>query len=498
MLRTSSYTIYVDLPGNQEELLLVHGYTGAYDRVSRRVATFLRSLDQKPPKPLYGDWTPEPPLNGAVPTPDAESLEQLRCRGYLTELSTEEEREQLSKAVTRLHEARTQGAPVYIFMPTYSCNLRCFYCFQDHMRTNPAFRHLLRTMDRPLVDRIFQALPQIEAGHGVSGRVARRNIGFFGGEPLLEENRSIVQYIMEKACALGEVDFWAVSNGTDLHAYEDLLGPGKIALIQITLDGEPAEHDRRRIYPDGSGSFQRIARNISRALELGASIQVRVNVDRNNLAQLPTLARLAREQGWDRYRHFDLHTAPVTPSNEKTDRMTTMSTWELRKALEALRAEHPDMRLFRHPDDTMKYRARSIFEQKADPVAFLKTSFCSAHDRMYIFDTFADVYACWERTGDSKIRIGRVHPDGRFEASPGLMQRWRSRSAVSNPVCQRCRYLLHCGGGCAILAEESTGKFFGNYCDAFANRFRASVAEAYQSFLAGEQEQEAPAQVCDQ
>ena len=25
MLRTSSYTIYVDLPGNREEMLLVHG-----------------------------------------------------------------------------------------------------------------------------------------------------------------------------------------------------------------------------------------------------------------------------------------------------------------------------------------------------------------------------------------------------------------------------------------------------------------------------------------
>jgi hypothetical protein len=38
MLRTSNYTIYVDLPGNEEEMLLVHTYTGAFDRVSRRLA----------------------------------------------------------------------------------------------------------------------------------------------------------------------------------------------------------------------------------------------------------------------------------------------------------------------------------------------------------------------------------------------------------------------------------------------------------------------------
>jgi uncharacterized protein len=53
MLRTSSYTV-IDLPGNSEELLLVHGYTGSYDRVSRRVTTYVRSLETgRLPKPLY-------------------------------------------------------------------------------------------------------------------------------------------------------------------------------------------------------------------------------------------------------------------------------------------------------------------------------------------------------------------------------------------------------------------------------------------------------------
>ena len=81
MLRTSSYTIYVDLPGNDEEMLLVQTYTGAFDRVSRRVATYVRSLEAgRPPKPLYGDWTPEPSPAGEAegeaarpPTPRSRS-----------------------------------------------------------------------------------------------------------------------------------------------------------------------------------------------------------------------------------------------------------------------------------------------------------------------------------------------------------------------------------------------------------------------------------------
>ena len=48
MLRTSSYTIFVDLQGNDQDVLLVHGYTGAYDRVSRLLARLLSVSPESP------------------------------------------------------------------------------------------------------------------------------------------------------------------------------------------------------------------------------------------------------------------------------------------------------------------------------------------------------------------------------------------------------------------------------------------------------------------
>ncbi len=56
MRTAGSYTIYVDLPENQQEIARwLHGYTGAYDRVSRPVASFLRSREAKraPRAPLW-------------------------------------------------------------------------------------------------------------------------------------------------------------------------------------------------------------------------------------------------------------------------------------------------------------------------------------------------------------------------------------------------------------------------------------------------------------
>ncbi|HAX79922.1 MAG TPA: radical SAM protein [Cyanobacteria bacterium UBA11372] len=497
-LRTSSYIIYVDLPGEADQMLLVHGYTGAYDKVSRRVATYVRSLEVgHSPKPLYGDWSPEPPIEGTIIPPSQATIELLKKRGYLTEMTVDSEEEFFVKMATKLHHFQKQLMPSYIFMPTYSCNLRCPYCFQDHMRTDPNFKHLLRTMQPEMVDRIFGAFPKIESGHGVPEDAdIPRNITFFGGEPLLESSHEIVEYIINKALSLGKANFSAVTNGTELHAYQDLLNSEKISSLQITLDGTPDEHDKRRIYADGSGSFEKIARNITMALDLGVAVSVRMNIDRNNIKQLPELADEMIARNWHNYNNFSAYTAPIHVSNEKTDIKTTFTSWELDLALDELRRVYPKMNIIRRPDDWLINRARQLFERQSNPIPSFHASFCGAHNKMYVLDAFGDIYACWERTGDPKIRIGHIDENSEVIFNEELNQTWRNRTVITNPTCRKCRYAFSCGGGCAVMAMNHKGKFHTNYCDGFANRFRASVAEAYQDFVAGTQTMIEPEQVC--
>ena len=500
MFRTSSYTIYVDLPEDKEQMLLVHGYTGSYDKVSRRVATYLRSLEVKcPPKPLYGDWSPEPPIEGKVIPPSEAAIELLRKRGYLTDKTVEEEQEFFAQMATKLHHLASRMMPNYIFMPTYSCNLRCSYCFQDHMRTNPAFKHLLKTMDKAMIDRIFAAMPQIEAGHGVSEDLdLPRNIMFFGGEPLLAQSRPTVEYIINKALSLGKAQFSAVTNGTELEAYQDLLGQDKIAFLQITIDGIPEEHDRRRIYADGSGSFEKIAKNLTMALDLGVNVNVRLNIDRNNIDRLPQLADEFISRGWNNYGNFSTYTAPITTSefNDKTSIKTTFSSWDLDLALDKMRQQYPDMGIIARPDDGLMARVRQIFEQKGSPIPNFKASFCGAHNKMYVLDPFGDIYACWEKTGDKKIRIGYITEDSQVVLNEELNQTWRNRTVITNPVCRKCRYALYCGGGCAALAMANKGKFYTNYCDGFGKRFRANASQAYLDHVKGKKVIAQPEKVC--
>lgn len=502
-MRTSSYTIYVDLPDDPESMLLVHGYTGAYDRVSREVAINLRSLEVKrPPRPLYGEWKDEVERlrpNRVAPNLDPRAVETLRQRGYLTDLTPEQEEKKFERIATRLHEVNVRQPPQYMFMPTYQCNLRCPYCFQDHMRTDPSFAHLLRFMTSATVDRIYAAFPAIEEAHGVEvGAKVSRKIGFFGGEPLLERCRPIVTYIIEKALALGPANFWAVTNGTELESYGDLLGPEGLSMLQITIDGPPDEHDKRRIYADGAGSFSRIAKNIDLALSKGVYISIRLNIDRDNIHQLPALAEVFSQQGWTSHPSFSAYTAPIRAENEKTDGARTFDTWELDQALTEMMEEHESLAFLQRPDDMIKFNSRQIFGSQQPVLPTFKESFCSAHTRMYIFDAFADIYACWEKTGDKRIRMGCVGPNGELEMNVVINQLWRSRTVASNPTCKKCRYALHCGGGCAVLAQGKTGRFHSNFCDGYASRFRANVAEAYREHVSGVEFHGGGVRVCDQ
>jgi uncharacterized protein len=98
---------------------------------------------------------------------------------------------------------------------------------------------------------------------------------------------------------------------------------------------------------------------------------------------------------------------------------------------------------------------------------------------MFVFDALGDVYTCTERAGNRRYAVARVTADGDLEWNGPQRDLWRERSTATLAPCQKCRYGLYCGGGCAALAENLRGNVAVNECDGFARRFRAMVAEAF-------------------
>lgn len=507
-MRTSSYTIYVELPESPNEQLLIHGYSGAYDVVERRIADYLRANDDSRHTPLHGDWRDEPPVEaGTDIVLSDETLGMLKSRGFLTTQTAEQERAAVRRLAGKRHTVEVARQPNYVLMPTYQCNLRCAYCFQDHMRTRPELSHLLQTMTKDMGRRVIRAMDSIDARHPhAAGKP--RNITLFGGEPFLAENRPFMEWLIRELRAASPCRIMAVSNATQLESHLDLFGPEGISFVQITIDGPPAVHDQRRIHADGSGSFAMIAANTKRVLDRGAQVGLRINVDRTNIGGLPELAREIIAHGWHERPGFRAYAAAVNAFNENIDKKDTYNGYALNMRMNELRAEYPELRVIGTPTDEMRGLVSRILRGEVQPWTAYKASFCGAHTSMYVIDSFGDIYACWERTGDPTLRIGSIGGDGvpRFVHAPpqtqvvaetkkllpmvGKLQvtdidMWRDRTIATNDTCASCRYAFYCGGGCASEAIDHRGAYYTNHCDGFQQRFRVAAAAAYEDIRQG-------------
>lgn len=519
-MRTSSYTIYVDLPESPDHQLLIHGYSGAYDLVERPIANYLRAHEDARHTPLLGEWSDERPAGaGRSLTLTPDTIAMLQQRGFLTSMSAEDERAAVRRLARRRHEVERAMRPTYIVMPSYQCNLRCSYCFQNHMRTQPELSHLLQLMTKDTGRRIIRAMAAIDAMHPRATGNAR-SVTLFGGEPLLAENRPLIEWLIREIQAAGPCEIAAVSNATQLDAYLDLLGPGNIWLVQVTIDGPPAVHDRRRIHADGAGSFELIAANITRALGRGTRIALRVNVDRTNLTGVPELAREILARGWDEHPNFRAYAAAVNASNEQTPKKDTYNGYALSVHMQELREQYPEVRVIARPSDELRGTVSRILRGETPPWAAYKASYCAAHTGMYVFDSFGDIYACWERTGDPAIRIGTLDAEGHphfahdrtmapsaaatkrllpIAGKPVVadLETWRERTITTNDTCASCRYAFYCGGGCAAEALDHRGGFHMNNCDGFQQRFRVAAADAYDDVRRGRAEGIGMAVGCD-
>jgi len=288
-LRVSSYAIGAPLDG-QPSWILLHGFTGAMDKVDLRIGDFLVKR--------RGRRVTDDALAQAGIT--SEERERLVAQGYLTTLlENEERRVVLSLAAAMRQRDLSLHRASFVIVPTYVCNLRCPYCFQGHdMHAGKGvFGRVMTTSD---VAAIFSVIDDLrrpgavarllgvaEEGDHLVGPDAssvangRQQVTLFGGEPLLPETRAVVGEIVSEA-ASRDLEVSAITNGVQLRYFQDLLGPDGISSLQITLDGVAHRHDQRRIGPGLRHTFAMVVENIDMALTRGAGVDVRMNVNIDN------------------------------------------------------------------------------------------------------------------------------------------------------------------------------------------------------------------------
>lgn len=157
--------------------------------------------------------------------------------------------------------------------PTLECNFSCPYCYE---------RRIKGKMDSNVQNGVIKDIEKIyDAG------VETIKVTWYGGEPLLypEIIKDMTQRIQNIAKERKkDCSFNIITNGyLIVPEIIDFFKEIKISTIQITVDGSEKVHNTRRIPLSGEPSFERIVNNIFSLTDVGLNVNVRVNLDKENM-----------------------------------------------------------------------------------------------------------------------------------------------------------------------------------------------------------------------
>lgn len=359
-------------------------------------------------------------------------------KGYLCDEA--EETRLFRKRYADFIDGRDKDEVQIFFVPWYACNFSCTYCYQE------GYSNLHTTPGNDLIDAFFAYVTAEFAGR-------KKYITVFGGEPLLpgEMYKAVVQRLLDKARE-ANLETAFVTNGYSLHEYVGLLKEYKIREVQVTLDGTAQIHDLRRPLKGGGSTFHQIAEGIDRALEAGITINLRVVVDRENLAAITDLARFAIDKGWTKHpnfktqlgRNYELHYC-------QTDQGKLLTRIEMYQELYALIQAHPEILQFHRPAFSI---SKFLFENGTLPNPLYDS--CPGTKTEWAFDYTGSIYSCTATVGKKEEALGTYYPT--VSKKSELIEQWEERDVTSIKECTTCSVRLACGGGCASVAFNRSGK----------------------------------------
>jgi len=325
----------------------------------------------------------------------------------------------------------------FTIMPTAYCNMGCSYCGQEHYKSPASAARMERLIAR------VEAVMADE-------RTGTVSVTWFGGEPLLGYRviREMSTRFVAQAQATGtRYSARMATNGSliSVPKLTELHDEFALRHAEITLDGPPPIHDRRRILKNGRGSFDHCVGVLAELDRSGAApdlrINIRVNIDNENEVFVPDLLRRLAADGLNAPR-FTLQFMPVHSWGND------VSAVEIEARAYAAR-EVPWLQL----------AAELGFKTTLLPTR-PKATTCIATTRSgEIHDPGGKVYSCSEHPLVPVVRdTGAVALAGELaEAQPrpaGDFDDWYDQVAGTAQPCHGCPFLPVCGGSCPKLWRE--------------------------------------------
>ena len=449
--RLSAYTIFIELKDASHDYMLIHGYTGALDLASKRLVDYLRlgSFDTN---------------NEQFPPNIIEKLEE---RGYITQKSLKEERDEVKRRANLLHR-QTKLHKSFTILMTYNCNFRCPYCYENAISKDGS-NWSEKTMTKSMVDKLYRTIFQIEP----QKEFINKKITLYGGEPLLAKNKEIIEYTVNKGRELG-FSFKAITNGYDLDSFSDMLKPGYIDMLQITIDGSEYIHNKRRFHHSNGASFRIIMNNIQMALDLGVIIAIRVNLDSENIIDFNELKLSFEKYGFFRYKNFSVSPAKVSGNNieEREDGPLLSRMTFLKEMYSPVNQQNATI----HCQDNGI--TRSLLNALANKSSVsLSSTFCNAQSGGFVMDPLGNIYTCWECVGAREHIVGNYKNELIWNQEN--LDKWQRRNISVLPKCSICKYAFLCRGNCLGHILQNGGNYTSSRCEDFSTALKFIANKMY-------------------
>ncbi len=336
--------------------------------------------------------------------------------------NSEEEFETVNKIMTSCrikHREKSAGSHSLVLALTYMCNFNCPYCFEKENCNSKG-----KVITKEQIDRILELN---------SGKI--KDICLFGGEPLLPYTKDIISYVFKKAP--NEI-YSVITNGYFLDEFIPLLKTVRTACITVTLDGKAERHNKTRILKNGSGTYDKIIRNIEIALENGLPIEIRMNLTADNKDEALALREEFKEKYAKYYTSkklfFNLQAVFQQEATQKTQ-IYLDSLYTIPK--DGNFASNNTSALFSYPLLKNLMSAKNTFTP-------LYCN-CDSEESTFIYDAYDDIYSCMVALGNKHAAIGTYYPEYSLEKEECML----NRNIESIPQCKECINKFLCGGGCA-------------------------------------------------
>ena len=394
-------------------------------------------------------------------SPDNSFSGELAEKGYISEKA--DENKLYRKKYLDFLDSRNKDEIQLFFVTNYSCNFACTYCYQDQY-SNPSLE-----MNTEVIDSFFNYIKKEFAGRD-------KYITVFGGEPLLNSPRqkAAIEYLLNKASE-EKLEISFVTNGYNLETYINILKNRSIREIQVTLDGTEAVHNKRRFLKSGDGTFAVIVKGIDACLQNNITVNLRMVIDKENIEDLPGIAKFAIDRGWTKSlyfktqvgRNYELHHCQSAP-DKLFDRVS------LFEKIYDLIKEYPHILEFYKP----AYSIAKFLSENGDLPDALFDS-CPACKTEWAFDYTGQIYSCTATVGKSDESLGSFYPV--VTINKEKIDEWESRDVTSIPECKECNLQLACGGGCGSVAKNRTGSVCSSDCRPVTELLELGFSEYYEN-----------------